>query len=149
MIDDIIPIEHETTEEIFKKSQKCNGKNCQFFRGKSWHKLDKCNQWEPARDGKQSTVARFKSRAFKENVYQKQKEIIGTKIKVKLSLTKRRTRTIKYAHQIAENNTEVTFVYADINGNLKLRLHSRIGNKYVCEFRSKKIFDWEIFELNN
>ena len=26
MIDDIIPIEHETTEEITKKSQKYNGK---------------------------------------------------------------------------------------------------------------------------
>ena len=78
------------------------------------------------------------------------------KIKVKLSLRKHRTRTIKYAHQITESNAEVKFVYADMNGNLKLRLHNSIDNKYVYEFRSKEKlhelfnkFDWEIPELHN
>ena len=110
----------------------------------------------PTRDGKQSTVVRFRSHAFKEKVYRKRKEIKGKKIKVKLSLTKHRTRTIKYAHQITKNNAEVNFVYADLNGNLKLRLHDSIGNKYVYEFKSKEElhelfnqFNWEIPELHN
>ena len=75
---------------------------------------------------------------------------------MKLSLTKRRTRTIKYPHQKTRNNIEINFVYADMNSNLKLRLHSSLSNKYVYEFKSKKElhelfnkFDWEIFELNN
>ena len=61
------------------------------------------------------------------------------RIKVKLSLTKRRTRAIKYAHQITENKAKVNFFYADMNGNPKLRLHNSIDNKYVCEFKSRKI----------
>ena len=87
----------------------------------------------------------------------KRKEIKGKKIKIKLSFTKRRTRTIKYVHQITENNAEVNLVYADMNSNLKLlRLHNSIGNKYVYEFKSKEelyelfnTFEWEIPELHN
>ena len=78
------------------------------------------------------------------------------KIKVKLSWTKHQTRTIKYAHQITENNAEVNCVNADMNGNLKLRLHNSIGNRYVYDFKSKEElhelfnkFDWEIPELHN
>ena len=78
------------------------------------------------------------------------------KIKVKLSLTKHRTRTIKYAHKITKNNAEVNFVYADMNGNLKLRLHNGIDNKCAYEFKYKKElhklfnqFDWKIPELHN
>ena len=47
-------------------------------------------------------------------------------------------------------------VYADMNGNLKLRFHNSIGNKHVCEVKSKEElhelfnqFDWEIPELHN
>ena len=43
-----------------------------------------------------------------------------------------------------------------MNGNLKLRFHNSIGNKYVCEVKSKEElqelfnqFDWEIPELHN
>ena len=70
--------------------------------------------------------------------------------------SKHRTSTIKYAHQITENNAEVKSVYAGMNGNLELRLHTGIGNKYVYEFKSKEelqelfnSFDWEILELHN
>ena len=110
----------------------------------------------PTRDGKQSIIVRFRLHAFKEKLYQKRKEIKGKKIKVKLSLTKHRTRTMKYARQITENNAEVKFVYADMNGSLKLRLHNSIGNKYVYKFKSNEElhelfneFDWEIPELHN
>ena len=37
--------------------------------------LDKCHRLGPTRDGKQSTVVRFRSHAFKKKVYQKRKEI--------------------------------------------------------------------------
>ena len=100
----------------------------------------------PTRDGKQSIIVRFRLHAFKEKLYQKRKEIKGKKIKIKLSLTK----------QITENNAEVKFVYADMNGSLKLRLHNSIGNKYVYKFKSNEElhelfneFDWEIPELHN
>ena len=47
-------------------------------------------------------------------------------------------------------------VYADMNSNLKLRLHNSIGNKYLYKFKSKeelhellKKFDCKIPELHN
>ena len=42
-----------------------------------------------------------------------------------------------------ENNAGVKFVYADMNGNLKLRLHNSIGNNFVYKFKSKE----ELHEL--
>ena len=78
------------------------------------------------------------------------------KNKGKAVINKHRTKTIKHAHQITENNAEVKFVYADMNSNLKLRLHNSIGNKYVYKFKWKEElhelfnkFDWEIPELHN
>ena len=44
----------------------------------------------------------------------------------KASITKRQTRIIKYAHRITDNNTDVISFYADMNGNLKLRLYNSI-----------------------
>ena len=134
-LDGITPSEHETTEEITKKTKNVMLKNLNFSEKEVDIELDKCHRLGPTRDGKQSTIVRFRLHVFKENVCQKQKEIKRKKIKVKLSLTKHRTKTIKHAHQITENNAEVKFVYADMNGNLKLRLHNSIGNKYVYKFK--------------
>ena len=139
-----------------RKAKNVMVKNLNFSEEEVDIELDKCHRLGPTRDGKQSTIKRFRWHAFKEKVYKKQKEIKGKKIKVKLSLTKHRTRAIKYAHQITEYDAEVNFVYADMNGNLKLTLHNSIGNKYVYEFKSNEelyeLFnklDWEIPELHN
>ena len=46
-----------------------------------------------------------------------------------------------------KNNAEVIFVYADVNNNVKLRLHNSIGNKYVYEFKSKKVIMYSFLLL--
>ena len=155
-LDRITPSEHETTEEITKKAKNVMVKNLNFSEEEVDIELDKCHRLGPTRDGKQSTIVRFRLHVFKEKVYQKRKEIKRKKIKVKLSLTKHRTKTIKHAHQITENNAEVKLLYADMNGNLKLRPHNSIGNKYIYKFKSKEElhelfnkFDWENPELHN
>ena len=58
------------------------------------------------------------------------------KLKLKLSLTKRRTKIINYAHRITESVPEVKFAYADVNGNLKIRLHEQREGKYTFPFNS-------------
>ena len=58
------------------------------------------------------------------------------KLKLKLSLTKRRTKIINYAHRITESVPEVMFAYADVNGNLKIRLHEQREGKYTFPFKS-------------
>ena len=57
-------------------------------------------------------------------------------LKVKLSLTKRRTKIINYAHTITEQVLEVKFAYADVNGNLKIHLHEQREGKYTFPFNS-------------
>ena len=44
----------------------------------------------------------------------------GKKIKLKLSLTKRRTKVINYTYTITELVPGVKFAYVDVNGNLKI-----------------------------
>ena len=38
------------------------------------------------------------------------------------------------------------FAYADMNSNLKLRLHNSIGNKYVYQLKSKEELELHEYE---
>ena len=58
------------------------------------------------------------------------------KLIVKLSLTKRRASIINYGHAITEPAPEVTFAYADVNGNLKICLNEQREGKYPFPFTS-------------
>ena len=55
-------------------------KNLNFSEEEVDIELDKCHRLGPTRDGKQSTVVRFRSHAFKKKVYQKRKEIKEKKL---------------------------------------------------------------------
>ena len=150
-------LKNETNVEINRKAQNVMVKNLNFLEEEVDIELDQCHRLRPTRDGKESTVVRFRLHALQsKNIPETNRNQIEKKIKVKFSLTRHETRTIKYAHQIMENNEEVNFVYTYMNGNLKLRLHNSKGNKYVYEFISKEElhelfnkFDWEIPELYN
>ena len=58
------------------------------------------------------------------------------KLKVKLSLSKCRTKIINYAHTITELVPEVKFAYTDVNGNLKMHLKGQRESKYMFPFNS-------------
>ena len=112
-------------------------KNLGFEERKVNEELDKCHRLGKAKDGKQSTIIRFKSHSFRASVYASRNNIQNKKkLKVKLSLTKRRTKIINYAHRITESVPEVMFAYADVNGNLKIRLHEQREGKYTFPFNS-------------
>ena len=67
-------------------------------------------------------MIRSKFHSFRAFVYTNRGNIQNKKkLKLKLSLTKRRMKIINYAHTITERVPEVTFAYADVNGNLKNR----------------------------
>ena len=96
--------------------------------------------------GKQSTIIRFRTHTFRAVVYQKRKTITNNKLKVKLSLTKKRTKTLTQAYKIVESNQQVKFVFPDINGNLKLRLNQPIEDN-KCTYTFDTIVDLEdLFE---
>ena len=85
----------------------------------------------------QSNPQLYDSNLTRASVYASRNNIQNKKkFKVKLSLTKRRTKIINHAHRITELVPEVKFAYADINGNLKIRLHEQREGKYTFSFSS-------------
>ena len=105
-------------------------KNLGFEERKVNAELHKCYRLGKAKDGKQSTVTRFKSHSFRASVCASRNNVQNKKkLKVKLSLTKRRTKVINYAHRFTELVPEVKFTYVDVNGNLKIRLHEQREGK--------------------
>ena len=98
VIDGINPQENETTEEINQKVKNVLTKNLNLPEDEVEQELDKYHCLGPATAGKQSTILRFRSHGFKEKVYHRRKTIKGKKIKVKMSLTRHRTKTIKCTH---------------------------------------------------
>ena len=88
-------------------------------------------------DGTQSATVRFKLHSFREKAYANRKNCSNGNIKIKLSLTRKRRKTLTYAYKISGKLPNVKFFYADIHGNLKLRLNEPINNKIVYLFRDK------------
>ena len=137
IVDSITPVNDETEEQITAKTKNFLTKNLGFEERKINDELNKCHRPGKAKDGKQSTIIRFKSHLFRASVYASRSNIQKKKqLKVKLSLTKRRTKIINYAHTITELVPEVKFAYTDVNGNLKIRLHEQREGKYTFPFNS-------------
>ena len=109
-------------------------KNLGFEERKVNEELNKCHHLGKAKDGKQSTIIRFK---FQASVYASRSNIQNTKkLKLQISSTKCRTKIINYAHTITEPVPQVKFAYADVNGNLKICPHKRRQGKYMFLFNS-------------
>ena len=128
----------ETEEQITAKTKIFLIKKLGFKEGKVNEELNKCHRLGKAKDGKQSTIIRFKSHSFRASVYASRNNIQNKKtLKVKWWLAKRRTtKIINYAIRITESVPEVKFAYADVNGNLKIRLHEQREGKYTFPFNS-------------
>ena len=84
--------------------------------------IDKCHHIGPLKDdGTQSAIVRFKSHSFQEKAYVNRKKCSNHNIKTKLSLTRKRRKTLIYEYKVSEKLPNVNFFYVDIHGNLKLR----------------------------
>ena len=135
VVDGIQPEDNETEDQIKHKVRNVLTKNLGFEANQVNNEIDKCHRLGEPNRGKQSTIIRFRTHAFRAAVYQKRKTITNNKLKVKLSLTKKRIKTLTQAYKMVESNQQVKFVFADINGNLKLRLIQPIEhNKYTYTF---------------
>ena len=116
------------------------------------NRIDKCHRIVLHKDdGTHRTIVRFKSHSFREKAYVNRKKCTNRNIKIKLSLTRKRRKTLTYAYKISDKLPNVNFFYADIHSNLKLQLNEPINNKIVYPFRDKqellnlfKKFKWNI-----
>ena len=135
VVDGIQPEDNETEDQIKQKVRNVLTKNLGFEANQVENEIDKCHRLGKPNKGKQSTIIRFRTHAFRAAVYQKRKTMSNKKLKVKLSLTKKRTKTLTHAYKMVESIQQVKFVFADINGNLKLRLNQPVEhNKYTYTF---------------
>ena len=94
--DGTTPVKDETEEQITTKTKNFLIKNVGFTERKVNEELDKCHRLGKAKEGKQFTIIRFKSHSFRaSSVYASRSNIQKTKkLKLKLSLTKPRTKII-------------------------------------------------------
>ena len=122
LVDDINLREEENEDQITEKVKDALIRNLGFDEDEVQQEFDKCHRVGRVKDGQQTTIVRFKSHKFKEEVYKKRKTTKNKKIKIKLLLTRSRTKTLNYSHEVTNENPEiVNFAFADPNGNLKFQ----------------------------
>lgn len=101
--------------------------------------FDKAHRIGPIDDnGNQAVIVKFKSHSFRSHIYGNRKKIQNKKIKIKISLTPERRKLLNIATEMTEENPNVDFVFADPNGNLKVKLKRRDhNNKMFFNFKSE------------
>ena len=102
--------------------------------------IDKLHPIGEIRGNKQKIIIRFKSHSSRYNLYRNKKKL-PSNIKVSPSLTKRRQKILSEANEMINRTPEirssVNFVFADIHGDLKVRLNEADKTeRYVLNFNS-------------
>ena len=89
----------------------------------------------------QNTIVKFKSHSFKEKIYFKRKAVKD--VKIKPTLTKHRIELLKNTNTLITDNpgTNFLFTYADVHGNLKIRLKNARNGREVVRFDNEKDFN--------
>ena len=104
--------------------------------------VDKFHRNGPIDGNKQEIIVRFKSHAAKESFY-KERKTIETTAKIRPSLAPERKRllneSINFIKEVyADSNMEnpPDFVYADVHGNLKLKMSKKTKKGFFFNFNS-------------
>ena len=127
----------EAEDQVKKKVRNVLVKNLGFYQERVYSNIDKCHRLGKPKNEKQSTIIRFKTQSFGAVVYEKRRVIKNKKLKVKPLLTKKRTKTLTHHYKTVESNQHIKLVFADANGNLKLRLNEPLErNKYTYTLHS-------------
>ena len=89
IVDGITPVKDEMEKQMTAKTKNFLIKNLGFEERKVNEELDKCHRLGKAKDGKQSTIIRFKSYSFRASVYASRNNIQNKKkLKVKIIINK-------------------------------------------------------------
>ena len=153
VIDGLQTAPNETMLQVTLKTENVLAQHLPLDPDEVVNQIDKRHRIGPLKDdGTQSAIVRFKSHSFREKAYVNRKKCSNCKIKIKLSLTRKRRKTLTIAYKISYKLPNVNLFYADIHANLKLRLKEPINNKIVYPVRDKqelfnlfKKFEWNIY----
>ena len=105
------------------------------------------SKWYQAKRNSQIQVASISIRF----ILRTEKKIKNCNIRLKPSLTKKRTELLRNAtERIEDDNTQgIQFVYADFNGNIKVRLNEIYRERYVHTINSIEHLEEIINEISN
>lgn len=99
--------------------------------------IDKAHPIGPIIDGKQSLIVKFSKHSSAKKVYQQRKQIKLDNIFVRPSLTKKRMSSLKKSKEISARYDFVNFVFADIEGNLKICFKNAFEGKSIHTFNDE------------
>ena len=94
---------------------------------------DKIHRHGKVNGTKQNVIVRFRPHQYPSDLYYAQKIIKNRNIKLKPSLTKKRTELLRKAiERIEDDNTQgIQFIYADFNGTIQIRMNEIFREIYV------------------
>ena len=97
---------------------------------------------KPSRNNSQPVIVRFKGHNFKERIYKRRKNIKQRYVKLRPSLTRRRSELLEEVNTEieADKSLPVQFAFADVHGTLKVLMAEGITPKFqgfntMLEFR--------------
>ena len=124
----------KTLSKIWEKTQK---------KKKFDFEYDKTHRHGKVNGTKQNVKVKFRSHQYPSDLYYARKKNKNRNIRSKPSLTKKRTELLRNAtERIEDDNTQgIQFVYADFNGNIKIRLNEIYRQRYVHTINSMKHLD--------
>ena len=116
-----------------------------WFWIRQFHKHGKVN------GTKQNVIVRFRSHQYPSDLYYARKKIKNRNIRLKPSLTKKRTEFLcNETERIKDCNTYgIQFAYADFDGNIKIRLNGIYRERYVHTINSIEHLEEIINEISN
>ena len=112
--------------------------------------FDKCHRVGPVIDGKQSAIVKFKSHGFRELIYRRRKSLTKrTGNKIRVSLTRNRTKLLAKANELAKPVDRVKFPFADVDGNLCLLLNKPFRSRWKIPFTSEEDLQMKLCQLED
>ena len=139
VIDGLETTPNKIISQVTQKAENAFAQHIKLDPDEVVNQINKCHRIVLHKDdGTHRTIVRFKSHSFREKAYVNRKKCTNRNIKIKLSLTRKRRKTLTYAYKISDKLPNVNFFYADIHSNLKLQLNEPINNKIVYPFRDKQ-----------
>lgn len=107
----------------------------------TFNDVDKFHRVGPVKNNKQDVIVRFKSHTAKENFYKNRKNV-NKNVKIKPSLAPGRKELLNDAvnflaeYENSSLKNQPHFVFADMHGNLKLKMTHRVEGKMFFKFNS-------------
>ena len=96
--------------------------------------FDKAHRVGKIKNGKQSTILRLNSHSLIEKIHKKKKDVKKRGYDLRPSLTRTRMEILQEARETVEKEDRIQFVFADIHGNLKVRLKDEFKKRFVFNF---------------